>query len=110
THFAHAWAGVLAVGPPVALGRRSAALALRLDRAPLPLDEEPDLVVPENRESDRLRGAASVRKMRPSRFSVVRAGGLPVTPAALTLRELGMVIPRDWVRDMVSHALRRRVV
>ena len=110
THFAHCWAGVLAMGAPVAIGRRSAASALRLDRAPLPPESEPDLVVPENRRADRLDLPASVRRMRPSRFQVVRAQGLPATPAALTLRELGMVIPRDWLRDMVSHAIRRRTV
>lgn len=48
--------------------------------------------------------------MLPKSFQLTKAAGLPVTPAALTLRELGMVIPRDWVRDMVQHALRRRRV
>jgi very-short-patch-repair endonuclease len=110
THAAHCWAGVLTVGPPVALGRRSAAMLLRLDRAPVPPDEEPDLVVPENRDGYRLRAPARLRRMRPSRFNIVYAQGLPVTPAPLALRELGMVIPRDWLRDMASHALRRRIV
>lgn len=110
THEAHSWAGVLALGPRVALGRRSAAWLLRLDRAPVPLDEQPDLVVPETRRADRLYPPAQVRRMLPSRFMLVQVRGLPVTPPQLTLRELGMSIPRDWLYDMVTHALRRRIV
>jgi hypothetical protein len=54
---------------------------------------------------------ATVRRLVRARFRVVHAsGGLPVTPPALTLRELGAVLPRDWVRDMTQHALRRRLV
>jgi very-short-patch-repair endonuclease len=110
THEAHAWAGVLALGAPVALGRRSAAWALRMDRAPVPVDEEPDFIVPESRRADALRAPARVRRILPSRFQVVHVRGLPVTPPQLTLRELGMVIPRDWLYDMVTHAIRRRIV
>jgi len=110
THAAHCWAGVLSLGPRVALGRRSAAWFLRLDRAPIPVDEEPDLVVPENRRADGLFAPARVRRMLPSRFAFVRAHSLPVTPPQLTLRELGMSIPREWLYDMVTHAIRRRIV
>ena len=110
THEAHCWAGVLSLRPPVALGRQSAAWLLRMDRAPKPPDAEPDLVVPEKRRADRVRRPARVRRMLESRFQLVRAQGLPVTPPQLTLRELGMTIPRDWLFDMVTHAVRRRIV
>jgi very-short-patch-repair endonuclease len=81
-----------------------------MDRAPIPPDEEPDLVVPESRRADGLWAPARVRRMLPSRFEFVHVRGLPVTPPALTLRELGMVIPRGWLYDMVTHAMRRRIV
>src|SRR4051794_24673878 len=110
THAAHCWAAVLAVGPPVALARRSAAWFLGLDRSPVPAEEMPELVVPEPRRTYRLPAPVRVRRIRPKRFAVATAAGLPVTPAALTLRELALVLPRDWTRDMVQHALRRRVV
>ena len=110
THEAHSWAGILALRGRVGLGRRSAAYFLRLDRAPTPPDEEPDFVVPDNRRADSLLGQARVRRMLSSRFAVTHVRGLPVTPAPLTLRELGMVIPRDWLYDMVTHAIRRRIV
>lgn len=110
THEAHSWAGILALRGRVALGRRSAAHFLRLDRAPVPPDEEPDFVVPANRRADSLLGAVRVRRMLESRFEVVHIRGLPMTPPPLTLRELGIVIPRDWLYDMVTHAIRRRIV
>lgn len=109
THAAQAWAAVLAVRPPVALARRSAAAFLGLDRAPVP-DEAPELVVPRPRRDDQLRAPARVRRMVPRVFGITSVRGMPVTTAALTLRELGPVLPRDWVRDMVQHALRRRRV
>lgn len=110
THAAQCWASVLRIGPPVALGRRSSAWFLCLDRAPVPEGLPPDLVIPTHRRAAPPAEDMQVRRMLPSRFAVVESGGLPVTPAALTLRELGRVLPRDWVRDMVQHALRRRRV
>lgn len=109
-HGSLSWAAVMSVGRPVALGRRTAAAALQLDRAPVPVEEEVDVVVPRPRRIDVLPAPLTQRMMQPSRFEAVSVTGLPVTPAALTLRELGMVLPRDWVRDMVQHALRRRSV
>lgn len=112
SHRVWCWAAVLAVGPPVALARRSAAVALRLDRAPDLYDDDPaDVVVPRPRRADDVVGVAHVRRLVAHRFQVVRTrDGLPVTTPALTLRELGAVLPRDWLRDMTQHAIRRRIV
>jgi hypothetical protein len=110
THLAQCWAATLAVGAPVALRRRSAAHVLGLDRAPFVAEQLPELLIPSTRHPQALGHGVHVHRVRPSRFAVELREGLPVTPAAFTLRELAFVLPVEWTRDMVMHALRRRTV
>jgi very-short-patch-repair endonuclease len=103
-----AWAAVLAVGSPVALGGLWAAWAMRLDRAPEIVDQRPRVVVPKGRKCDRLIAvrAEQSRMDLPVRF----VDGLPVLSPERVLRQLAADQPYARVRDMVQHALRRRTV
>jgi very-short-patch-repair endonuclease len=104
----HAWAAVLAVGPPVALGGIWAARTLRLDRAPEVDIRRPHLVVPISRRTDRLRGVDPERSRLPMKIRYV--GGMPVLAPERALRQLAAIQPHGRVRDMTHHALRRRTI
>jgi very-short-patch-repair endonuclease len=100
-----AWTAVLAVGQPVALAGRSAGQAWAVDQAPL--SDRPQLVVPNDRDPRDLPGL-EIRRVVPASWAVQWHHGLPVTPVAMTIRDIAADSPRAVVRDVVQHALRRR--
>jgi very-short-patch-repair endonuclease len=78
---------------------------LGLERVPEP--PRPQLVVPSNRHPRDVRGLDVVRVV-PARWKVQWNRGLPVTPTALTIRDMGPYLSHEELRDIAQHALRRR--
>jgi very-short-patch-repair endonuclease len=105
TEAMRAWTAVLAIGQPVALAGLSGGRWHNLEEVPEP--SRPQLVVPNNRHPRDIAGL-DVRRVVPARWSVVWRRGLPVTPIALTVRDLADDVGHDPLRDIVQHALRRR--
>ena len=104
----HAWAAVLAVAPPVALGGLWAARLLRLDRAPEVDVERPHLVIPISRRVERVRNVDLERSRLP--LVIRHVGRLPVLSPERALRQLAATQPLSRVRDMVHHGIRRRTM
>jgi hypothetical protein len=102
-----AWTGVLAIGHPVAVAGGMAASWLELERAPR--SWTPEFVVPGDRRFGRLPGLL-VRRVEPADWRTVWHRQLPVTPVAVTIRDLAARLPSGEVRDIAQHALRRRRV
>jgi len=102
-----AWAGVLAIGQPVALSGRFGAACLGLERSPSPV--VPEFVIPGNRMR-RDPGGLAVHRVTPQRWAVVWKQGLPVAPVPTLIRQVAANAPDAIVRDVVQHALRRRQV
>lgn len=102
----HAWAGVLAVGTPVALAGRFAASCIGLEQTPSAM--QPEFVIPFTRMRRDIAGI-TVRRTRDTWTSEWHRG-LPVPPVAVVLRQLAADVPRHVARDVVQHALRRRRV
>jgi very-short-patch-repair endonuclease len=100
-----AWTAVLAVRQPVALAGPTAAAWLGLDRV-LETDR-PQLIVPCNRHLRPLPGV-DVRRFVREDWVVQWHNGLPVTPVAMTIRDVAATMGRERARDVVQHALRRR--
>lgn len=98
-----AWTGVLAMSQPVALAARTAGVHLGLERVPDP--PRPQFVVPSGRRFAHLPG---LEVRRANSWHVTWHAGLPVTPVPVTIRDLAGDVPRDRLRDVVQHALRRR--
>jgi hypothetical protein len=103
-----AWTAVLALGGgDVALASCTAGRELGLDQ--VPRLERVKVVVPNTRVTPSL-PFVEVRRVTPAAWAVVWRHGLPVTPPALTIRDIAADHDRDVVRDVVQHALRRRQV
>ena len=103
-----AWAGVLAVGPPVALGGLWAARFLKLDRAPEVDMRRPRLVIPISRRCERVHDVDLERSRLP--LAIRTVDRLPVLAPERALRQLAASQPLGRVRDMAHHALRRRTM
>jgi hypothetical protein len=103
----HAWTGVLALGQPVALSGRFAALFAGLERAPGYV--RPEFVIPDNRFRRELPGI-TVHRVQRKRWSTIWRHGLPLVPVPVMIRQLAADAPYDVARDVVQHALRRRQV
>lgn len=101
-----AWAGVLAVGPPIALAGRFAASCVGLERAPAFV--EPEFAVPGNR-TGRYPGV-KLHRIKPELWRVERRYGLPVPPTALIIRQVAAGAHERIVLEVAQHALRRRQV
>ena len=101
-----AWAGVLAIGPPVALAGRFAAACIGLEQAPSPA--QPEFMIPMSRMRRQLDG---IRVMRTrGDWQVHRRNGLPVPPPAVVIRQVAAGAHERVVLEVVQHALRRRMV
>ena len=100
------WTAVLAAGGDVALAARTAGREFGLERVPEPA--RPQIVIPNSRDLE-LPGI-DIHRVVPARWQVVWRRGLPLTPIALTIRDIGADVHRDALRDVVQHALRRRQV
>lgn len=100
------WTAVLAAGGDVALAAQTAGREFALERVPEPA--EPQIVIPNSRDLE-LPGV-DIHRVVPARWQVVWRRGLPLTPIALTIRDIGAELHRDALRDVVQHALRRRQV
>jgi very-short-patch-repair endonuclease len=104
------WAAVLALGQPAALTGQWAAAALGLDRAPAA--GQPQLAIPANRFR-RVVSGLEIRRVAVadwSSWTVSWRRGLPFAPLPVVLRDLAREVPHDVVRDVVQHALRRRLL
>lgn len=101
-----AWAGVLAIGPPVALAGRFAAAGVGLER--VPAFAEPEFAVPGNRHGrlDKVR----LHRVEPKLWVVERRQGLPVPPVAVVIRQVAATTHDRVTLEVVEHALRRRQV
>jgi very-short-patch-repair endonuclease len=98
-------AALLAVGPTCALASASAAWVWRLpgfERV-----ERPELVVPGNRRFTHLKGVR-VRRGSAEVFTFVVRRGWPVTPLETTVRDLGAVLGRRVLRELVQHLFLER--
>ena len=104
----YAWAAVLAVGPPVALGGLWAARFLGLDRAPEVEVERPHLVIPIARRCERLWNVDLERSRLP--LVIRHVDRLPVLSPERALRQLAATQPLSRVRDMAHHGIRRRTM
>ena len=102
-----AWTGVLAIGQPVALSGRFAALFAGLERAPQLWT--PEFVVPDNRHPRGLPGMV-VHRVRADSWAVQWRSGLPLVPVPMMIRQIAGGSTHDVARDVVQHALRRRQV
>jgi very-short-patch-repair endonuclease len=69
----------------------------------------PQIAVPNTRDPRALAGL-DVHRVVPSQWAVAWREGLPVTPPAVTIRDIAGSQSYDVVRDVVQHALRRRQV
>jgi len=107
TPHAQAWAGVLAIGPPVSLAGRFAAACVGLERAPAFI--EPAFAIPVNRMWRDIDGL-TVHRVRKHLFAVRRWRGLPVPPTELIIRQLAAGTHERIVLEVAQHALRRRQV
>jgi very-short-patch-repair endonuclease len=100
-----AWTGVLAIGQPVALASLSAGRWTGLEQVPEP--PRPQFVVPNDRRPRDTAGL-DLHRVVPARWQVDWRRGLPVTPPALTIRDMAAELGAEQLRDVVQHALRRR--
>jgi hypothetical protein len=104
---AQAWAGVLAIGPPVSLAGRFGAAWVGLERAPA--FTEPEFAIPVNRMWRDIDGL-TVHRVRGHLWEVRRWRGLPVPPTELIIRQLAAGAHEHIVLEVAQHALRRRQV
>lgn len=102
-----AWTGVLALGQPVSLAGMTAARWIGLEQVPEPT--RPEFAVPNNRHPRDIAGL-DVRRVVLPRWHVAWRNGLPVTPIALTIRDMAAQLTHEQLRDVVQHTLRRRRV
>ena len=100
------WTAVLAAGGDVALAAQTAGRELGLEQVPEPV--KPQIVIPNTRDLEL--PDIDIHRVVPARWQVIWRRGLPLTPIALTIRDLGADVNRDVLRDVVQHALRRRQV
>ena len=100
------WTAVLAAGGDVALAARTAGREFGLERVPEP--PKPQIVIPNRRVLEL--PDVDIHRVVPERWQVIWHRGLPLTPVALTIRDIGADVHRDALRDIVQHALRRRQV
>jgi very-short-patch-repair endonuclease len=100
------WTAVLAAGGDVALAAQTAGREFGLERVPEPA--KPQIVIPNNRDLEL--PDIDIHRVVPARWQVIWRRGLPLTPTALTIRDIGADVRRDVLRDVVQHALRRRQV